>query len=106
MKFVAFFNNKNDVGKTSLVYHLPWMSARLGVNVLAVDLDPQANPTSMFLDEEELETLKPDSGERSTVSGALRPLLDGASDLAAPRVVAPEVDARNSSYTHERAPYR
>ena len=34
MKTIAFFNNKGGVGKTSLVYHLAWMYARLGVNVL------------------------------------------------------------------------
>ena len=64
MKTIAFFNNKGGVGKTSLVYHLAWMYARLGVNVLAADLDPQANLTSMFLDDEKLEPLWPESGER------------------------------------------
>ena len=48
MKSIAFFNNKGGVGKTSLIYHLAWMFAERGVNVLAVDLDPQANLTSMF----------------------------------------------------------
>ena len=90
MKTIAFFNNKGGVGKTSLVYHLAWMYARLGVNVLAADLDPQANLTSMFLDDEELEPLWPEEGERRTVYGALRPLLDGTGDVAAPRVVEPE----------------
>jgi cellulose biosynthesis protein BcsQ len=40
---IAFFNNKGGVGKTSLVYHLAWMYRDLGLNVLAADLDPQAN---------------------------------------------------------------
>ena len=90
MKTIAFFNNKGGVGKTSLVYHLAWMYARLGVNVLAADLDPQANLTSMFLNDEELEPLWPENGERRTVYGALRPLLEGTGDVAAPRVVEPE----------------
>ena len=90
MKTIAFFNNKGGVGKTSLVYHLAWMYARLGVNVLAADLDPQANLTSMFLDDEELEPLWPEDGERRTVYGALRPLLEGTGDVAAPHVVEPE----------------
>ena len=90
MKTIAFFNNKGGVGKTSLVYHLAWMYARLGVNVLAADLDPQANLTSMFLNDEELEPLWPENGERPTVYGALRPLLEGTGDVAAPRVVEPE----------------
>ncbi|MCY4627654.1 MAG: ParA family protein, partial [Acidobacteria bacterium] len=42
MKTVAVFNNKGGVGKTSLVYHLAWMYAELGSNVLVADLDPQA----------------------------------------------------------------
>ena len=90
MKTIAFFNNKGGVGKTALVYHLAWMYARLGVNVLAADLDPQANLTSMFLDDEELEPLWPESGERPTVYGALRPLLEGTGDVASPHVVEPE----------------
>ena len=49
MKSITFFNNKGGVGKTSLIYHLAWMFAERGIKVLAVDLDPQANLTSMFL---------------------------------------------------------
>ncbi|MDE2975130.1 MAG: AAA family ATPase [Gemmatimonadota bacterium] len=90
MKTIAFFNNKGGVGKTSLVYHLAWMYARLGVNVLAADLDPQANLTSMFLNDDELEPLWPEIGERPTVYGALRPLLEGTGDVAVPHVVEPE----------------
>ena len=40
MKTLAFFNTKSRVGKTSLVYHLAWMYAELGVRVIAADLDP------------------------------------------------------------------
>lgn len=90
MTTIAFFNNKGGVGKTSLVYHLAWMYSRLGVNVLAADLDPQANLTSMFLDDVELEAYWAESGERYTVYGALRPLLNGTGDVAAPRVLEPE----------------
>jgi len=52
MKTIAFFNNKGGVGKTTLVYHIAWMMSELGHNVLAADLDPQANLSSMFLSEE------------------------------------------------------
>ena len=31
MKSIAFFHNKDRVGKTSLVYHLAWMYASLEV---------------------------------------------------------------------------
>ena len=87
MNSIAFFNNKAGVGKTSLVYHLAWMFADLGIPVLAADLDPQANLTSMFLDEERLESLWPDEDEHpSTVYGAVRPILQGIGDIAPPPV--------------------
>jgi cellulose biosynthesis protein BcsQ len=87
MKTIAFFNNKGGVGKTSLVYHLAWMFSKCGIPVLAADLDPQANLTSMFLDEERLESLWPDDFEHAeTVYGAVRPILRGLGDIAAPPV--------------------
>lgn len=86
MKTIAFFNNKGGVGKTSLVYHLAWMYADLGVRVVAADLDPQANLTSMFLDEDRLEKLWPDGPHPGTVFGAIQPLLEGTGDVTEPRV--------------------
>jgi len=82
---LAFFNNKGGVGKTSLVYHLAWMYAELGLPVLAADLDPQANLTSMCLDDDRLEALWGDDG-RETIHGALRPLLEGTGDIASAHV--------------------
>ena len=81
---VTFFNNKGGVGKTSLVYHLASMCAELGRNVVAADLDPQSNLTSMFLTDERLEILWPESGSRKSVYGALKPLLDGTGDITQP----------------------
>ncbi len=86
MNTIAFFNNKGGVGKTSLVYHLAWMYADLGVPVVAADLDPQANLTSMFLDEERLEELWPDGEHPNTLNGAMQPLLRGLGDITAPYV--------------------
>lgn len=87
MKTLAFFNNKGGVGKTSLVYHLAWMFADHGVPVLAVDLDPQANLTAMFLTEERLEAIWPDVDDHpATVYGAVRPILRGLGDIAAPKI--------------------
>lgn len=86
MKTIAFFNNKGGVGKTSLVYHLAWMFADRGINTLAVDLDPQANLTSMFLDMEVLESLWPEGEHPDTVYGAVRPILRGIGDIAMPEV--------------------
>lgn len=84
MKTIAFFNNKGGVGKTSLVYHLAWMFADLGVRVVAADLDPQANVTSMFVPEDRLEELWPDGDHPDSIYGALQPLLDGTGDIREP----------------------
>ena len=89
MKTIAFFNNKGGVGKTSLVYHLAWMYADLGVNVVAADLDPQANLTSMFLDDSHLEALWAEGNGRRTIYGAIQPLLEGSGDVTAPHVEHP-----------------
>jgi len=86
MKTVAFFNNKGGVGKTSLVYHLAWMYAELGLRVVAADLDPQANLTSMFVKEDRLEELWPDGIHEHTIYGAVQPLLEGTGDVKTPHV--------------------
>ena len=86
MTTIAFFNNKGGVGKTSLVYHLTSMYAELGVSVVAADLDPQANLSAMFLDEERLEELWPDGGHRPTILGSVSPILQGLGDIRDPHV--------------------
>lgn len=85
----AFFNNKGGVGKTALLFHLTHMFADLGKRVLAVDLDPQANLTASFLDEDVLEELwdVPADG-RATIFGAVRPLID-VGDVRIPAVQTP-----------------
>jgi cellulose biosynthesis protein BcsQ len=86
MRTLAFFNNKGGVGKTTLIYHLAVMFAEQGRNVLAVDLDPQANLTSMFLGDNELEQFWPDGEHPRTIFGALRPIVRGLGDVAKPDV--------------------
>ncbi len=86
MRTIAFFNNKGGVGKTSLVYHLASMYADLGFGVLAADLDPQANLTAMFLDEDDLEALWPVGMPGRTVLGPLLPLLEGEGGIGQPHV--------------------
>ena len=86
MKTIVFFNNKGGVGKTSLVYHLAWMFADRGIPVMAADFDPQANLTSMFLDEERLEQLWLNEIGRETVFGAIEPVLRGIGDIAKPHL--------------------
>jgi len=73
---LTFFNNKGGVGKTSLVYHLSSMFAELGVRVLAVDLDPQANLTAAFLDENALAAIWEEDKRVSTIFRSVKPLLD------------------------------
>lgn len=89
MTSVAFFNNKGGVGKTSLVYHLAWMYADLGVTVVAADLDPQANLTGMFLNDYEADDLWTPDPPRDTIHGALLPLLRGIGDIAPPVTTSP-----------------
>ena len=81
---LTFFNNKSGVGKTSLVYHLAWMLSDIGHRVLACDLDPQANLTSMFINDDRLETLLSNNGPRKTIYSALEPLLDRTGDIEKP----------------------
>ena len=81
---LTFFNNKSGAGKTSLVYHLAWMLSDMDYQVLACDLDPQANLTRMFINEERLEILWPDDGSRKTIYNALQPLLNRTGDIEQP----------------------
>lgn len=83
---IAFFNNKGGVGKTSLVYHLAWMYSDLGYRVVAVDLDPQANLTAAFIDEERLEELWPEGNHPNTVFGCVQPLIRAIGDIADPHL--------------------
>lgn len=83
---LTFFNNKGGVGKTSLVFHLAWMFAEMGKQVVAVDLDPQANLTSAFLSEDVLEDLwDSDDTQRvgRTMYGCIQPLTK-VGDILAP----------------------
>ncbi|MEK6747581.1 MAG: AAA family ATPase [Pseudomonadota bacterium] len=76
---LTFFNNKGGVGKTSLVYHLAWMFSEMGKRIVAIDLDPQANLTSAFLPEEELEMLwdiDSKSPGADTIYQCIRPLTE------------------------------
>ncbi len=76
MKTIAFFNNKGGVGKTTMVYHIAWMMAELGHRVLAVDLDPQSNLSSMFLQQERMEEIVLEE-KKETILEAIIPISEG-----------------------------
>ncbi|MBK8972656.1 MAG: ParA family protein [Hahellaceae bacterium] len=80
---LTFFNNKGGVGKTSLIYHLAWMFASLGKRVVVADLDPQANITAAFLDEDQIESIWQNSDSGSTIFQCVKPLA-GVGDIADP----------------------
>ena len=83
---LTFFNNKGEVGKTTLVYHLSWMFSELGVKTLVVDCDPQANLTAAFMRSEDMLDLlwdRPLDEAPVTIYGAVAPLLE-VNDIAEP----------------------
>ena len=82
MQSIAFFNNKGGVGKTSLVYHLAWMFAELNYRVVAADLDPQANLSGMFLDEDKLDVIWRNTKPK-TIDKDIAPLFEGTGDVSA-----------------------
>ena len=82
MKTIIFFNNKGGVGKTTLVYHFTYMLAEMGYKCLAADLDPQANLTSMFLSDTELERIYSEDIDRETLISGIKPLDRGIGDIA------------------------
>ncbi len=77
VKTITFFNNKGGVGKTTMVYHVAWMLSQLGKRVVAVDLDPQSNLSSMFLDPERLEYVVEDETSGLTILDSITPLVEG-----------------------------
>jgi chromosome partitioning protein len=89
MKTIGFFNNRGGVGKTTLVYHIAWMLAEFGQRVVAVDLDPQANLSSMFLDEERLEEIWT-ATPSPTIDGVVAPRFLGTGPILLP--VLEEID--------------
>lgn len=80
---LTFFNNKGGVGKTSLIYHLAWMFASLRKRVAIIDLDPQANLTAAFLDEDKIEAIWNQQDLGSTIYQCVKPLT-GVGDIVEP----------------------
>jgi chromosome partitioning protein len=80
MKSIAFFNNKGGVGKTTLVYHLAWMFALKKIKVAVIDLDPQSNLTSMFLDDQRLLEIW-EKSDGNTILDYITPVKNGLGDI-------------------------
>ncbi|MHB8418846.1 MAG: ParA family protein [Myxococcales bacterium] len=85
MKTLAVFNSNGGVGRTTLVYHIAHMLARLGHRTLAMDLDPQANLTLAFLDEDQVEALW--GGGKESILAGLRPLVTGTGDFESVKAI-------------------
>ncbi|HEY1350510.1 MAG TPA: AAA family ATPase [Ktedonobacteraceae bacterium] len=83
---LAFFNNRGGAGTTSLIYHLAWMYADLGIRPVTVDLDPQANLSGAFLSDHHLAKLWVDENHARTIYGCINPLLDGTGNKATPHI--------------------
>jgi len=62
------------------------MFNELGISVLAADIDPQANLTSMFLEDDRLEEIWRDSVHGDPILGMVNPILNGTGDIADPHV--------------------
>ena len=53
-----------------------------------MDIDPQANLSTMFLSEERLEELWPDGDHPQSILGSVSPILRGIGDISEPHVEA------------------
>ncbi|MDR3158419.1 MAG: AAA family ATPase [Zoogloeaceae bacterium] len=80
---LTFFNNKGGVGKTSLIYHLAWMFADLGKQVIVADLDSQANLTAAFLDDDSIEKIWGAQNTNATIYQCVKPLME-VNDIVPP----------------------
>lgn len=95
MRIIAFPSISRGAGQSSLVFHLAWMYADLGVSVVVADFDPQARLTMKFLDTAEVDDLW--SGEKATrMTGyrALRAVLDSSGEPHLPTLIefSPGID--------------
>ena len=81
MRTIAFFDNGGRSEGTTTAYHAVHMLAELGYKVLAVDLDPQAYLTSLFLSSEELSEIYEREFPKLTLLAALKPLGKAIEDV-------------------------
>jgi cellulose biosynthesis protein BcsQ len=74
---IAFLGSRSGVGTTTLVHHLAWMYADLGLHVTVADADPQVDLTTALLPDGESEGawLAPPSSQ--TIYSYLRAVMGG-----------------------------
>jgi cellulose biosynthesis protein BcsQ len=87
MRSLVLFNNKNGVGKTTLTFHIAHMMAREGVRTVALDCDPQADLTAIFMDESQLEDLWQPGTTASTVARCIDPVRLGNGEVRKPKLL-------------------
>lgn len=81
---VTICGSKGGVGTTTLVYHLAWMLSDLRLRVVAADLAPQANLTTMFLPEDDIARIYDADTVTGTMYAAVEPLKEGIGDIRVP----------------------
>jgi cellulose biosynthesis protein BcsQ len=70
---IAYFNHKGGVGKTTMLFNAAIEMNRLGMRVLMVDLDAQANLTAISLPDENLGGLVHPSRQWTDRRGCVQP---------------------------------
>ena len=79
---LGFFPPLAGVGSSFLAYHLAWMYAELGLSVVVADLDPMAELSKMFLEDERLGPFWSERESSATVAAALQSSIAGKSEAA------------------------
>ena len=82
MKRISVINEKGGVGKTTTVINLCYGLAQKGLKVLVVDLDPQANTTSVLLKQNKALTLNILDGLMNEFDNSQRARLDARNVLS------------------------
>ena len=80
MKKIVLFNHKGGVSKTTTVFHIGWMLAKLGKKVLLIDADPQCNLTSIFLGDKFDSYYDEDSTKNENIKDALAKAFNGTTE--------------------------